>query len=167
MRVGDVYPNILGSEDKFQNAHLVTTCLWKFLEGKGTIWIQTSPSSDFVHVYVYSNEFGKYLCGNCSSNGRYSRAELIKLPNGENGMFEHQEHFSGYRLPLRLFAEPEKEKQLNNPQINGSRSSIYSLLNSEAFVNVHLPTSARNSRLFSQEEPILIKQLTSLLGTEI
>uniref|UniRef100_A0AC34RSU7 Uncharacterized protein n=1 Tax=Panagrolaimus sp. JU765 TaxID=591449 RepID=A0AC34RSU7_9BILA len=117
IKFGDIFPDSW-EIDELQNASLVNNRMFKVLEKENKIWIQISTDSKFVHVYVYDNDSFKYLCKNCKSLGRYSRAKFVKLPNGEDGLFEHQEHSSICRLPLKMFLESQISDSTNNVDLN-------------------------------------------------
>uniref|UniRef100_A0AC34R8N6 Uncharacterized protein n=1 Tax=Panagrolaimus sp. JU765 TaxID=591449 RepID=A0AC34R8N6_9BILA len=124
MRFGDAFPDSWEISDKFSNASLVEeNRLWKYLEEEKVIWIETSHKSGYLHIYVYCEQTGKYLCINCKSNERYSRARLLRLSSGRIGLFEYQEHFQGCRLPLKVLYD---EENVRNDRLNVTTTSLMS-----------------------------------------
>uniref|UniRef100_A0AC34RMM4 Uncharacterized protein n=1 Tax=Panagrolaimus sp. JU765 TaxID=591449 RepID=A0AC34RMM4_9BILA len=114
MKFSDINPRIQENDDKFNTAVEVTNRIFKILDEEDIIWIQTSLISEFAHVYVYSNETSKYLCKTCLSNGRYSRAKMVKLPTDEYRLFEYQEHGPECCIPLKS----ARTRKFNGPHSN-------------------------------------------------
>uniref|UniRef100_A0AC34RFC9 Uncharacterized protein n=1 Tax=Panagrolaimus sp. JU765 TaxID=591449 RepID=A0AC34RFC9_9BILA len=106
MRFGDIFPDYLDENDEFEDAYLVTDRLFN-VQSK-TIWIQSATCPDFIHLYVHCQEDDQFLCLNCLSIRRYSRAKVATLRNGTNGLFEYQEHHPECFLPLKLFVHCKK-----------------------------------------------------------